>query len=124
MVIALGLDELADDTRFVTNADRVANRDELTKLLRARFTEEPTSTWVDRLTSAGIPHSPVNSVEDVLNDPQTAARDMIAEIDHPVAGRIKMPGISIKLSHTPSTVRLAPPALGQHQREVLKEIGR
>jgi crotonobetainyl-CoA:carnitine CoA-transferase CaiB-like acyl-CoA transferase len=124
MVIAVGLDELADDPRFVTNAERVANRDELTKLLRARFAEEPTATWVERLTAGGIPHSPVNSVEDVLNDPQTAARDMIAEIDHPIAGRIKMPGISIKLSDTPSTVRLAPPALGQHQGEVLKEIGR
>ncbi|MGW4339763.1 CaiB/BaiF CoA transferase family protein [Rhodococcus koreensis] len=119
MVEAMELPELATDARFVTNEDRVHNRIELTELLRARFSEHPTKTWVEWLTEAGIPHSPVNSVEDVLNDPQTVAREMIADIDHPVAGRIRVPGIPIKLSDTPGSIRLAPPALGEHQAEIL-----
>lgn len=122
MVAALGLAELGEDPRFVTNADRVHNREELTAILRARFSEQTTAAWVEVLTAAGIPHSPVNTVEDVLNDPQTLARDMIAEIDHPVAGRIKFPGIAVKLSDTPGTVRLPPPLLGADQDEVLATI--
>jgi crotonobetainyl-CoA:carnitine CoA-transferase CaiB-like acyl-CoA transferase len=122
MVTALGLPELADDPRFVTNEVRVHNRVELTAMLRERFSHRPTRAWVEVLTEAGIPHSPVNTVEDVLNDPQIAARDMIAEIDHPVAGRIRFPGIPIKLSETPGLVRLPPPGLGEHQAQVLAEL--
>jgi crotonobetainyl-CoA:carnitine CoA-transferase CaiB-like acyl-CoA transferase len=58
-----------------------------------------------------------------LLDPQTAARDMIMELDHPTLGGIKVPGIPIKMSETPGSGRLAPPLLGQHQEEVLREIG-
>lgn len=117
MVEAMGLPELASDPRFVTNHDRVVNRVELTELLRARFAQDTTAVWVERLRDAGVPHSPLNTVEDVLNDPQTTARDMIAEIPHPKAGLIKVPGIPIKLSDTPGSVRLAPPALGEHQHD-------
>ncbi len=119
MVGTMGLPELATDPRFATNHDRVDNRVELTRLLRERFAEHETKVWVERLTEGGVPHSPVNTVEDVLSDPQTLARDMIAEIEHPVAGTIKVPGIAIKLSDTPGTIRLAPPGLGQHQEEIL-----
>jgi crotonobetainyl-CoA:carnitine CoA-transferase CaiB-like acyl-CoA transferase len=118
MVAAMDLPELGTDPRFAVNADRVANRVELTELLRARFVTEPTGFWVERFTAAGVPHSPLNTVEDVLHDPQTAARDMIASIEHPLVGPIKFPGIPIKLSDTPGTVRLPPPLLGQHQDEI------
>lgn len=118
MVTAMELPELAADPRFITNGDRVVNRVVLTRLLRARFAADTTQAWVRRFTGAGIPHSPLNSVEDVLNDPQTVARDMIAEIDHPVIGPIKMPNIPIKFSDTPGTIRLPPPGLGEHQDEI------
>ena len=123
MVAALGLPELGDDPRFVTNEERVRWREELTGILRERFAEHTTADWVQTLNAAGIPHSPVNTVEDVLNDPQTHARDMIAEIEHPVAGRIRFPGIAVKLSDTPGTVRLAPPLLGADQEEILGALG-
>ena len=119
MVDAMGMPRLATDPRFVTNQDRVERRVELTALLRERFAQEPTDKWVDTFTKAGIPHSPVNTVEDVLHDPQTAARDMIADIEHPTVGAIKVPGIPIKLSETPGAVRLPPPALGEHQDEIV-----
>jgi succinate---hydroxymethylglutarate CoA-transferase len=119
MVTAMDLPELAADPRFITNGDRVVNRAVLTRLLRERFAADTTAAWVRRFTEAGIPHSPLNSVEDVLNDPQTVARDMIAEIDHPVIGPIKMPNIAIKFSDTPGTIRLPPPRLGEHQDEIL-----
>jgi succinate---hydroxymethylglutarate CoA-transferase len=121
MMAAMDLPALATDPRFTANGDRVANRAELTRLLRARFGQDTTSSWVARLTRAGIPNSPLNTVEDVLNDPQTAARDMITQIDHPAIGPIKVPGIPIKLSDTPGTVRLPPPQLGQHQEEIFAD---
>ena len=74
------------------------------------------------LNEAGVPCSPINTIEDVLHDPQTAARDMIMELDHPTVGRIKVPGIPIKLSDTPAVARRPPPVLGQHQDELLAEI--
>jgi succinate---hydroxymethylglutarate CoA-transferase len=118
MATAMDLTELGTDPRFATNNNRVTNRVELTKLLRARFEQDSTAFWVSRLSEAGIPHSPLNTVEDVLNDPQTAARDMIADMVHPAIGPIKVPGIPIKLSDTPGTVRMPPPLLGQHQEEI------
>lgn len=122
MMKVIGLPELIDDDRFVTNPARVAHRDELTALLRARFATESTRAWDDTLRAGGIPHSPVNSVGDVLSDPQTRARDMIATIPHPVIGDIQVPGIPIKLSDTPGTIRLAPPLIDQHREEILAEI--
>jgi CoA:oxalate CoA-transferase len=95
---------------------------ELTRLLRARFAADTTQIWVRRFTEAGIPHSPLNTVEDVLHDPQTEARNMIAEIEHPVIGTLKVPNIPIKFSDTPGTVRLPPPGLGQHQDEIFGPV--
>ena len=119
MVTAMGLEPLADDERFRTNSDRVANRDVLIDLLSQRVRAHPTAHWVALLTEHGVPNSPINSVEDVLKDPQTAAREMIASITHPRLGELKFPAIPIKLSDTPGAVRLPPPDLGEHQVEIL-----
>jgi crotonobetainyl-CoA:carnitine CoA-transferase CaiB-like acyl-CoA transferase len=124
MMDCMGLSELSDDPMFRTNKDRVANRVELTRLLKMRFRAETTDWWVERLTAGGIPHSPLNTVADVLNDPQTAARDMIATMEHPTIGEIKVPGIPIKFSETPGSVRMPPPLLGQHQQELTQELKR
>lgn len=119
MVAALGRADLADDPRFVTNHERVANRDALNAELHAVFAARTTEEWVVVLSAAGVPHSPLNSVEDVLNDPQVLAREMIAEVPHEVIGMLKMPGIPIKLSDTPGTIRRPPPQLGEHQDAIL-----
>ena len=122
MARAMNLPALCDDPRFVLNSDRVANREQLNEILEKRFGENPTEWWVKIFTEAGIPHSPLNSVEDVLNDPQTVARDMIASVNHPNIDELRMPGIPIKFSDTPGSIRMAPPLLGQHQDEILSEI--
>jgi len=123
LVTAMGLAELGEHPDFVTNAQRVKNRAALNSKLEARFSEKGKAEWEKIISAAGVPCSPINTIEDALLDPQTAARDMIMELDHPTLGGIKVPGIPIKMSETPGSGRLAPPLLGQHQEEVLREIG-
>jgi crotonobetainyl-CoA:carnitine CoA-transferase CaiB-like acyl-CoA transferase len=120
---ALGLPALASDPRFTTNALRVKNRNELNVLLKARLAERTTREWSQVVTDAGVPCSGINTIADALNDPQTAARDMIMTLQHTSLGEIRVPGIPIKLSDTPGSGRRAPPLLGQHQAEVLQEFG-
>jgi CoA:oxalate CoA-transferase len=75
------------------------------------------------LDKAGVPCAPVNTLDDVLNDPQTLARDMIVDIPHPLIPDLKLLGLPIKLSGTPGDVRLPPPLKGQHTEDVLRELG-
>jgi len=123
LVAAMDLPELAGDPQFATNAKRVANRAALNERLTQRFAERSTDEWVRIIDGAGVPCSRINSIEDVLLDPQTAARDMIMQLQHPTLGAIKVPGIPIKLSETPGSGRRPPPLLGEHQHEVLGELG-
>ena len=81
-----------------------------------------TQEWQDILDNAGVPNGPINTVDKVVADPQVIAREMILEIDHPVSGKIKVPGIPIKLSDTPGDIRMTSPLLGQHTEEILKEL--
>jgi crotonobetainyl-CoA:carnitine CoA-transferase CaiB-like acyl-CoA transferase len=120
---ATGLGELADDPRYATNPDRVRHRDTLlpriTKALAARGCAE----WTDLLNAAGVPAGPVNTVPAALAQPQVAARQMVVEVDHPVAGKLKTLGSPIKLSAQPASIRRPPPVLGQHTDEILAEAG-
>ena len=123
LVVAMGLPELAEAPDYKTNALRVKHREALNAILMERFATCGTVEWATRLTDAGVPCSRINTVEDVLLDPQTAARNMIMDLEHPTLGPIKVPGIPIKLSDTPGSGRRAPPLLGEHQHEVLGELG-
>ncbi len=123
LVAAMGLPELGEHPDFATNAQRVKNRAALNAKLEARFREQGTAEWEKTITEAGVPCSRINTIEDALHDPQTAARDMIMELEHATLGAIKVPGIPIKMSETPGSGRRGPPLLGQHQEEVLGEIG-
>jgi crotonobetainyl-CoA:carnitine CoA-transferase CaiB-like acyl-CoA transferase len=119
----LGLEPLLDDPRFKTNAARVANKQLLQDLIeRVTLTREGTY-WLERLQAAEIPCGPVNSYAEVFQDPHVLAREMLAEVHHPVAGAVKMTGINVKLSQTPGAVHLPAPTLGQHTREVLHTLG-
>jgi CoA:oxalate CoA-transferase len=75
------------------------------------------------LEEAGIPCAPINTVDRVVKDPQIIAREMIVEIEHPVAGKMHIPGVPIKMSATPGSVDTPAPLLGQHTDEILKEFG-
>jgi succinate---hydroxymethylglutarate CoA-transferase len=119
---ALDHPEWAKDARYATNPDRVANRDTLDSaiegILEARSAEE----WLDKLTSAGIPCGKINSVAEALGSPHARAREMVRTVEHPTAGEVKMPGIPFRFSDTPASVRRAPPTLGQHTEEILRDV--
>jgi CoA:oxalate CoA-transferase len=75
------------------------------------------------LDKAGVPCAPVNTLDNVLMDPQTLARDMVVDIPHPLIPDLKLLGLPIKLSASPGDVRLPPPLKGQHTEEVLSDLG-
>jgi len=118
----MGVPELARDSRFLNNKDRVANRADLVKLLQARFATKRTAEWVEILPWTELPVGPINNMNQVFTDPQVLHRNMVQEVDHPTAGRIKLAGIPVKYSETSPSVRLPPPLLGQHTRQVLQEV--
>jgi len=119
----LDLDTLPDDPRFRTNPNRVRYRDELIPLLRERFQTRPAAEWLQLLGRANIPCAPINTIDRVFSHPQTRARDMIIEVPHPTAGRVKLIGLPYKLSRTPLGVYRHPPLLGEHTEEILHELG-
>jgi formyl-CoA transferase/CoA:oxalate CoA-transferase len=121
---ALGLEEtLMHDPRFGTNSDRLLHRTQLVSLLQPIFLQREADHWLDILASAGIPCSPINHVDEALNDPQVFARHMIVELEHPLSGTIRSLGLPVNLSTTPVSYRLPPPLLGQHTGEILTHLG-
>jgi len=121
---ASGLDALGTDPRFATNRDRVEHYAALRPMLDARLRRRPRDEWIPALTAAGVPCGSVRDVGEVLNDPQLAARDMIQAVEHASLGAVKVLGTPLKLSDTPGSIRSAPPTLGQHTDEILRnELG-
>jgi crotonobetainyl-CoA:carnitine CoA-transferase CaiB-like acyl-CoA transferase len=120
---ALDLPDLAADERFATNQGRVEHYDELRPQLAAQLTKRTRAEWAERFNAAGVPCGSVRSISEVLADPQLAAREMVAEVQHPTVGAARVIGSPVKLSDTPATVRTAPPILGQHTAAVLGELG-
>ena len=119
----LGAPEWAADARFRTNADRMNNLPDLVSLMSARLKTRPAREWLAALEAEGVPCGPINSIADMAADPQTAAREMVVELEHPRAGRTRALGLPVKLSATPGRITRAAPLLGEHTREVLAEFG-
>ena len=119
-----GVPALAADTRFVTNEKRVANRRALYALLEPVLKLKPQHDWVAGLARLGVPCSPVNTVNQVFDDPQIKAREMRLSMPHVLAGKgtVDLIANPIRFSATPVAYREAPPFLGQHSEEVLKEL--
>jgi formyl-CoA transferase/CoA:oxalate CoA-transferase len=120
---AAGLSHLAHDERFAQNRDRVGHYGELRPILAAAMKAHSRSFWLERLGAAGIPTGSVRGVDEVLADPQIAAREMVVELGHAAAGTVKQLGVPIKLSETPGAVSTPPPLLGQDTTRVLAELG-
>ena len=121
---ALGAPELAADPRFVGNAARNANIDALQAGIEARLAAASTAEWLARLEAAGIPCGPINNVEQIVNEPHTAARNMIVHTNDPVAGEVKMAGNPIKLSaYDDPQMRDHAPDLDEHRAAILRELG-
>ncbi len=114
---------IGQDERFRSNALRTKNRDALIPILQSRFDEQPGSAWLELFAAAEIPAAPINTVEEAVNDPQTLARSMIVQLDHPALGIARSIGNPIKFSDTPVSYRLPPPLLGEHTNEILRGLG-
>ena len=120
---AVGKPELLDDPRFALNKDRMTNHDALIAELSVAFSEHTTEHWLARLTDAGVPAGPVLNIVDMLAHPQTKARDMVVETEHPRLGRVPTLGFPIKFSRSKPAVRSAAPTLGEDTQAVLRELG-
>ena len=120
----LGHPEWAKDPRFTSNRARVENRDVIDGFINEALSHDDADVWLDKLKAVGVPCGRINSVADALDDPHTAARDMIETVEHSTIGALKMLGIPFKFSDTACSVRRAPPTLGQHSDEILAgELG-
>ena len=120
---ALELDELLEDDRFSENPKRVAHRKEIVPIIERRMRALTKADIVRRLREANVPVGPINSLEEVFADPVVRHLGLIAEVDHPSAGRVRAPGIPVRMSATPPSVRDHPPLLGEHTDAVLAELG-
>lgn len=120
---AIGFGALTEDPKFKDNTSRVQNREELATILTDLFKTKPSSHWLDIIGAAGVPCGPINTIADVVDDPQVQARNMLVPIPHPQSPNLKVPASPLKLTETPPTVRRHPPMLGEHNEEVLLELG-
>lgn len=123
MTRVLQLEHLLEDERFASNRERMAHRDLLISLITEAMRSNSTDYWVDKFEQAGVPAGPVRKIKDMLEDPQTLARDMVIEVDHPVAGQVQALGLPIKFSHGNGVTRRGAPQYGEHTAEVLQELG-
>lgn len=118
----LGLEQFRDDLRFKTNKARIENVDELEKIISKVTLTKTTDEWVELLNAVGHPVGVINTIDKVINDPQVLARDMIVELEHPTAGKLRFAGSPIKLSDTPAVIEHPAPLLGEHTKWVLRQI--
>jgi crotonobetainyl-CoA:carnitine CoA-transferase CaiB-like acyl-CoA transferase len=121
--LAMGWEDLLEDTRFTSNDDRVANRSSLIPTIEERLSKMDSTSIFDLLDKAGVPCGPIHTIDQVVNHPHVLARDMILEVNHPNVPNLKLPGFPVKLSDTPASLQKRPPLLGEHTDEILNEIG-
>ncbi|WP_244832003.1 CaiB/BaiF CoA-transferase family protein [Caballeronia sp. TF1N1] len=119
---AVGAHELLADERLASKDGRLAHRDIVDAGLSAAFAKMPLAHWNETLLKAHAMFSPVLNFEEVFEDPRVQ-RDLVAELDHPSAGRFKVVTNPLRLSDTPTSIRRPPPTVGQHTEEVLREFG-
>ena len=118
----VGKKEWRDDPRFESNPKRVENREILLPLVAELMAGKGCDEWMDLLVEAAVPCGPVNNMEALFNDPQIKQRGMIAEVEHPTIGTLRLTGIPVKYSATPGVVKLPPPLLGEQTDEILSSV--
>lgn len=120
---ALDQPSLAEDPRFLSNKERVSNRDVLVTILGDAFKTDTTEAWCDKISKLGIPIAPIRNIEQTFNHPQAVDRQVVTEVDHPRAGRIKINSPAVRYGDGKMKVFRAPPVLGQDNEDVLAELG-
>ncbi|NCD08319.1 MAG: CoA transferase [Negativicutes bacterium] len=118
----LNMPELLSDERFKNNGERTKHFHELHAIMNSVLVNKTIDEWIAVLEEAGIPCAPINNIERILKDPQVKARDMIVEVEHPIAGHLKMPGVPVKLSETPGAIHTHAPLLGHDVNAILQEL--
>ncbi len=114
-----GVADITPEERFATNRQRVTSYGELRPILDARLRTRTRAHWITQLTAAGVPCGSVRDLAELFADPQVAARQMMADVEHTLVGPLRVLGTPLKLSDTPPSIRTAPPTLGQQTEAVL-----
>jgi crotonobetainyl-CoA:carnitine CoA-transferase CaiB-like acyl-CoA transferase len=115
--------QLGEDSRFKDNADRVQNREHLIPLLQKHFDALPAGAWLSKLAKADIPAASIQTVGEALSDPQSVARGLIVELEHPTLKKVRSIANPIRFQEQSIQYRLPPPLLGEHSRQILIELG-
>jgi crotonobetainyl-CoA:carnitine CoA-transferase CaiB-like acyl-CoA transferase len=123
MCVALGKPEWIDDPRFRTGATRSANVIERVTLVGDILGQDTSTAWLAKLDAAGVPCAPVLTRRELLDDPQVAANGLVADYDQPGLGRIRQARPAARFARTPARIRRPAPAIGEHTREILAELG-
>ena len=113
---------LGGDARFSSNAARIEHREELISMLQRRFDAASSREWLRKLASADIPAAAMQTVGEALNDPQTLARGLVVEIEHPLLAKARSIANPVRLAEHQVLYRLPPPLLGEHNRQILGEL--
>lgn len=121
-VDAGGQPDLAQDVRFATNPERVRHRDILVPLLAEMVRLRSKAEWIAMLDAAGVPCGPINTLDEVFDDPQVKARGIRCDVPHPLAGKVAQVMSPMRLSGTPVSVSRPPPLLGEHTETILREL--
>jgi formyl-CoA transferase/CoA:oxalate CoA-transferase len=114
--------DLAGDPRFDSNPKRVERRGELVPVLEAVFPARTTAEWLVRMQGQGVPAAPINTVDQVVTDPQVLLRQMVVDVEHPTLGRVHTLGTPIKAAGGPEFRPVAPPGLGEHTDPILRGL--
>lgn len=118
----IGHPEIVEDKRFLSNKERNVNRVELIEILQSALLKQSFEYWEKTFLTAGIPMGAINTVDQIVEHPQVKARGAMVDVEHPVAGPVRMVNVPVKLSSTPGSIRRPSPALGQHSGEILREV--
>jgi len=119
----LGRSDLAEDERFRSNAGRVTNRAAMNEVIIAILADDDIAAWAAKFEAAGVPCGPINNIPDVMQEAQIVHREMVRELQHPVAGTVPQVVSPMRFTNAPLRFDQAPPMLSEHTEEVLRELG-
>ena len=114
---------MVDDPKFATSEARRQNREECVQIIADKVKQWKVDELDKTLNDAGIPSATINTIDKVVNDPQIIERNMVVEVDHPTAGKYRLPNSPFKFSKTPAVVEHGSPILGANNREIFAGIG-